>query len=143
MIVDSREQKYLPFDNIIVQKLDVGDYTTPLLEGRVHVERKSPNDLYGTILQGHARFKREFKRAEERGIELPVFVECPEKKFYAKTWKGGKRLQCSGEVLEKIINTLRERHGLHFLFCKNRKDMMNKMIAYFEVKELEYGEKNT
>ena len=59
IIVDSREQLPYQFDNSIRRKLDVGDYSIEGLETRIAIERKSLEDLVGTLLRGRRRFARE------------------------------------------------------------------------------------
>ena len=132
--MDTREQLPL-WDpttfNVIRQKLDEGDYTTEELLNKAHIERKSGIDLYGSILQGHARFKREILRAIEKKIKFAIFVECPEQMFYSKRFKGGFRLKGSSTTLRKIVATMKERYSLEFVWCEDRDDMMDKMCIWF------------
>ena len=138
IIIDTREQLPL-WDpdkfHIIRQKLDEGDYTTENLLNKAHIERKSGIDLYGSIIQGHDRFRKEILRAIEKKIKFAIFVECPEQMFYNKRFKGGYRLKCSSRRLRKIITTMRERYSLEFVWCEDRDDMMDKMCVWFVVAE--------
>lgn len=135
IIIDTREQLPLwqPFQGgCIKAKLCVGDYTTTKLHGKIHIERKSPNDLYQTITRGHIRFRKELIHAKELNIQLPIFVECTVTRFVNKTFKGASRLKIPGTTLAKIINTLKSRYKLEFVWCKNRTDMRTKILEYFE-----------
>lgn len=135
IIIDTREQKPLwqPFQGgCIKMKLEVGDYTTTKHFGQIHIERKSPNDLYQTITRGHIRFRKEILRAQDLGIQLPIYVECSVTRFVNKTFKGAKRLKIPGVTLAKIINTLKSKYGLTFVWCKNREDMKTKILELFE-----------
>ena len=62
IIIDSREQKKWPFQNVKVEtaKLDTGDYSLKGYEDRITIERKSKVDLIKTVTHDRERFKREF-----------------------------------------------------------------------------------
>lgn len=128
VLIDTREQK--PLFNLsingrgekkfLAKTMSVGDYSTDRLYGKFHIERKSPGDLYGTLLSGHTRFRREIFRARDRGITLAVYVETTEKKFYAKTWPGGKFCKFPSETIHKCIATMSKKYNLEFNWCKSR-----------------------
>lgn len=118
--------------------MDEGDYTTELLKDKIVVERKSAGDLYGSIIQGHARFVREIKRAELKDKEFFIFVECPRDDFISKRWHGGFFRKIHPRVLAKIIATMEEKYGVVFVWCNGRKDMKESIISLFISKELIY-----
>jgi ERCC4-type nuclease len=135
IIVDTREQ--LPVWNpehpgILSLKLGEGDYTTPELINKAHIERKTGNDLYGSLIQGHVRFRKELVRAKEKGLKLAVFVECPEEHFIAKSFKGGYRLQTPPAQLRKMIGTISEKYGVEFVWCDGLLDFREKAEAWFK-----------
>jgi ERCC4-type nuclease len=134
IIVDTREQRPL-WDpktfNVIKTKLDEGDYTTEELYDLAHAERKSGADLYGSIIQGHERFRREILRAADKNMKFAIFVECPEKMFYSKRFAGGYRLRASYGQLRKMIETMTKKYNLEFFWCEGRDDMMDKMCMWF------------
>jgi ERCC4-type nuclease len=82
IVVDSREQLPYGFSGLtgpageglvvptLVKGLPSGDYSIEGLEDRVAVERKSLDDLYGSVTWGRERFEREI----ERLAELPGFA---------------------------------------------------------------------
>lgn len=84
IIIDSREQTPLVFDDLhirginkletIVHKLDEGDYSIQGLENKVFIERKSIQDLYGTLFQGRERFERELDRVVEKNYEYRYLI---------------------------------------------------------------------
>ncbi len=134
IIIDTREQKPLwdpAYFNVLLKKLDEGDYTTDELFNRAHIERKSGIDLYGSIIQGHARFRAEIQRAIDKDLKFAIFVECPEETFYRKRFAGGYRLQAASAQLRKIIATMKEKYSLDFVWCEDRNDMMDKMCLWF------------
>ena len=133
ILVDTREQ--LPIwtgKNTERVKLDEGDYTTPELKELAHIERKSGIDLYGSIIQGHERFRDEIKRANNKGLKLAVFVECTKEDFIGKKFKGGFRLKTHPGVLRKIIKTMEQKYDLQFVWCTDRNDFKSKATAWFE-----------
>ncbi len=140
IIIDTREQKPIwdpTLFNVKKMKLDEGDYTTDLLLNRAHAERKSGIDLYGSLIQGHKRFSAEIQRAIEKDLTFAVFVECTKKEFVTKKFKGGYRLKTKVSVLRKIVNTFQERYPIEFIWCKDRSDMIVRMLAWFYDKTLE------
>jgi len=134
IIIDTREQLPL-FKRGIRRALTVGDYTTKELEHRYHIERKSPQDLYGSIIQGHLRFRNMLLRAKKQKIELVVVVECSAEDFYAKKWSGGERRKTSGKTLMKIIDTMYWKYGIEFIWCKNRRGAARKVKELLQNKE--------
>lgn len=140
ILVDTREQNPIwEGKEAISYKLDEGDYTIPELLNMAHIERKSGNDLYGSIIQGHVRFRSELERANDKGIKLAIFVECSKKEFIGKKFKGGWRLKTKPAVLAKIISTISEKYGVEFIWCDGREDFKIRAIEWFK-KEVEFRE---
>lgn len=136
IFIDTREQ--LPINQVarprtwvsyVKRTLSVGDYTTDKLLKKFVIERKSPQDLYGTLTKGHRRFRKELGRAEKANILLVIYVECKPRTFYNKKYVGaGYQQEVSGDTLKKIIHTMNLRYELEFVWCKDRKDTANKII---------------
>lgn len=141
IIQDSREQRgFFSPGEAIIQKLCVGDYTTTDLISKFHIERKSANDLYGSIIQGHNRFRREIMRAKETNIELVIFVECPYHEFVSKQWSERARtLRTPSKTLTKILSTLESKYEIKIEWCLNREDFKERMEELFvqKTKELQ------
>lgn len=64
IIIDTREQLPYEFPDSIRQKLDQGDYSLREMEHVVAVERKSIQDLVGSLTSGRKRFEREMERLQ-------------------------------------------------------------------------------
>jgi len=128
ILIDTREQKPIEFEYSRRIKLEVGDYTSVAHHNKLHLERKSPGDLYGTILKGHTRFRKEIRRADEHGIRLIMIIECSEAKFYSKKWVGSKYCKVSEVTLKRIITTISFRYKLKFIWCTNRNEMKSKIL---------------
>lgn len=79
IFIDTREQKPLNFKGTNSEKraLKFGDYALSSDEASCNtfVERKSINDLIGTLSVGYERFCREIERAAVAGGKLIVLVE--------------------------------------------------------------------
>ena len=137
IIVDTREQLPL-WTRYKRQCLPVGDYTTTLLQNSFVIERKSPQDLYGSIIQGHVRFMNELIRAKIMGIKIVVYVECTKKIFIEKKFAGGIRRSCPGKTLEKIINTIQQRKELEIVWCSSRNSLKDKVKKRLQEEESKY-----
>lgn len=121
IVVDSREQK--PFwtgSQCMKTALLVGDYSTIKLLNKFAIERKSLQDLYGSIVQGHVRFRNELIRAQVNGIQLVVVVEGTKKNFIKKKFPGGERRNMESATLEKIVNTIEQRYKVEVIWCTSR-----------------------
>ena len=134
IIIDTREQLPLWDDinfKVIRKKLDEGDYTTEKLFNKAHIERKSPMDMYGSLIQGHKRFSREIQRAIEKDLSFAIFVECTEQKFTSMRFLGARRLKTKPSTLKKIVDTFQERYPVRIVWCKNREDMKIQILCGF------------
>lgn len=135
IIIDTREQKPIwnpTSKNVIRLKLDEGDYTTTELIKIAHIERKSGSDLYGSIIQGHERFRNEILRAKAKHLKLSIFVECSLANFIHKRFAYGKHLKTPASTLEQIINTISTKYAINFVFCKNRREFKSQALLWFE-----------
>jgi ERCC4-type nuclease len=135
ILIDTREQLPLKFTSWDWVCLKEGDYTTAKLLNHFHIERKSPQDLYGSIIQNHMRFRREILRAIDKNIKLVIYVECTNSKFIEKKWPQGDKRKVSSETLGKIIRTLQRHYDLEFVWCKNRKQMVEMVLKRFRKEE--------
>lgn len=137
IFIDTREQLPLKFKGVssVLFGLKEGDYTTEKLWQGFHIERKSPSDLYGSIIQGHMRFRREILRAQDKNLQLVIYVETSRKKFIAKKWPQGDKRKVKSETLEKIIVTLQRHYDLEIVWCSSRRDMIAKMLKRFRKEE--------
>lgn len=97
--------------------LNVGDYTTEILFGKFTIERKSLQDLYGTLIHNHARFRRAILRAESAGTKMVVVVEGTHSDFINKRFPRGKDRKVEPITLKRIIATVKRRYDLEIVFC--------------------------
>jgi ERCC4-type nuclease len=136
IIVDTREQLPIFKNNVIKYKLEVGDYSTMNLRHTFAIERKSGQDLYGSLIQGHVRFMNEIYRAVRLGIQLVIFVECSYEQFTSKKFQGGTRRAMSCDKLKKILDTTIERRKIEVVWCNSRDVMKRKIKERLRDEEL-------
>ena len=120
-------------------KLYCGDYQS-LDNGRLVIDRKKDLlELCGNVTQQHERFRRELVRAKDAGIRMIVLcehgngIESLADVFFwhnprldRRRWimEDGKPKQVpaypnatTGERLFAILNTIRAKYGVDFMFC--------------------------
>lgn len=133
IIVDTREKghksilKYFDEHNIdyITSKLDYGDYMI-YKDNSVVIDRKNnllelAHNLCGTL--EHNRIRREISRAKEDGCNNFIFL-ISESKIKSlddiKNWSSPHTKVC-GSTLLKIMQTMKEKYGVRFIFCERKK----------------------
>lgn len=136
LIEDSRQQKdkhkikHAAFDaagdKLLRCKLPVGDYA---LFPRVAVDTKADmqeiaQNIGGTAAE-HNRFREELKLAREYGCQLIILVENEdgiEELTQVQYWDNPRRAfserAIQGPQLMKAMQTMQERYGVVFLFCR-------------------------
>jgi ERCC4-type nuclease len=120
IITDTREQ--LPMFGNRKETLIVGDYTTTKLKNKFHIERKTLQDLYGTLVAGNPRFKAELFRAAYHQIKIEMYIEGTHDDFVNKRFPNGEERQFTTEGLIKMVKTFEKKYYLKFNWFKNRKE---------------------
>lgn len=139
IIQDTREQTPLDFSNlpnVTVERrtLETGDYS---LDGHVReicIERKSADDLVGTMLNGYVsmsrrdwhmgRFNRElFRMTRYRTAWL--IVECPRGSILAHAY----RSMCEPAAVIAWVRSLQVHWGIHVYWADNRIDAATEIAA--------------
>lgn len=119
LIVDTREQRPYKFATPSeTGTLHVGDYSIQGHESRVAVERKSFQDLIGSITTGRERFENEFKRARDAGMAFFVVVEGR----YEDLAAGKYRSQMSPKSATGTVLSWSVRYHVPFVFVGNWKN---------------------
>ena len=130
IVIDTREQLALGFDkyrNVTTDthKLDAGDYSIKGFESSISFERKSIQDLVGTLVGGHERFLRELERMKDYE-EKYILVEHTPTMLY---------LYCKRHGWERKFDTIYQSllaYAYHYQvrvrFCKDREDMEKYII---------------
>jgi ERCC4-type nuclease len=130
IVQDSREQTPLSFHNFrgietVRQGLKTGDYSVQGYESEICFERKSVQDLVGTLIGGHERFLREMERMRDFKAKYILIEHSPEI-LYTYCVKHG-----WGYKFNTIIQSLLA-YACHYQvrvrFCKDREDMANYIV---------------
>jgi len=135
ILIDSREQKPLLFENNKVESIDIvclpyGDYRAKLDDGylpSIVFERKSISDLFGTLSKGYERFKKEINKAKKDNVQLIIIIEGT----LTKISKGNKYSHRSGDSIIKQLFTLMIKHNILFVCCKDRSEMANYITNFY------------
>jgi hypothetical protein len=132
IIQDTRERKAIQTQhNTIIKKLDFGDYTIERENQMVSIERKSANDLWGSVASNDsfARFTREIERAKKQNKYIIVLVESSFSSFfYAQNWF---LHRANPDFIAHRIRDLCRKFPatIQFVFCEGRKEAA-KLIPY-------------
>ena len=130
IVTDTREQLNLDFTGfkdveVVRTKLDAGDYSVSGCESLITFERKSVQDLVGTLIGGHERFLRELDRMKSYK-EKYILIEHSPTILYQ---------YCAKHGWEKKFNTIIQSllaYAYHYQvrvrFCKNREDMAEYIV---------------
>ena len=130
IVADTREQLNLDFTGfkdveVVRTKLDAGDYSLVGYESLITFERKSVQDLVGTLIGGHERFLRELDRMKSYK-EKYILIEHSPTILYQ---------YCAKHGWEKKFNTIIQSllaYAYHYQvrvrFCKNREDMAEYIV---------------
>lgn len=131
MIVDTREQAPWGFDNLtdgadkkpLVVKtekatLQSGDYSIAGFESQISIERKSKEDLYGTLTGGRERFERELERLQAMQWSI-VIAEASLWEVVHSPPVGSRVLPKS--IFRSIIALEQRFPKTHWRFCDERR----------------------
>lgn len=147
IIVDTREKghkKILEYfektgQDYIISKLDAGDYMRFKNFKTIIDKKDGLLELAGNLCNAreHDRVKREIARAKELGCENFIFLISDSKIKTLddiKNWSS-KYTKVKGDVLLKIMQTMRKKYGVRFIICP-RKNMGETIIKLLEGKWL-------
>ncbi len=122
ILVDSREQCPYTFQppryegaTVETATLQTADYSLRGLEDRIGLERKSLDDLTGTLTKGRERFTRECERGrafDYFGLIIEASLEDVRSHSY--------RSQMTPQSLLQTLAAFSVRYGLHVHWCGNR-----------------------
>lgn len=123
LLVDTREQLPLEFKfPTKVGKLSVGDYGCQYDDGHICptlIERKSLNDLFGSLGKNYKRFGREIVRAHKNNQNIIIAIEGS----ISNILVGTRFSFISGIKIMRTLLTLWVRYGVISVFCKDREEM--------------------
>lgn len=134
IIVDTREQMPLNFEDTIKtihEGLKFGDYklNDDKFSHNCCIERKSMNDLFGTLSSGLARFNRELKKAKDAGYYVVVLVEEPFLSIYGKS-KASKYISPE-YICHNMRQIIQDFNNVQFLFVEDRDEASEVILRLF------------
>ena len=139
IIQDTREQQPFTFNReVVVRKLDVGDYSIIGPDGRdfsqhdICIERKD-DDLWGSCFQDHDRFRKELIRARDRLMFFCLVVEKPLASFLDSGMSNAEYIL----QIATMLNVWAIKYNLHLRFCNN-KDAAARVTEEFLLKYVEH-----
>lgn len=130
IVQDSREQTPLSFHEFrgvetVRSGLKTGDYSIEGYEDQITFERKSVQDLVGTLIGGHQRFLKEMERMQTFKAKYILIEHTPTILFQ----------YCMKHGWEKKFNTIIQsllayahHYQVRVRFCKDREDMANYIV---------------
>ena len=116
IVVDSREQK--PYTFTVPTRtatLPTGDYSIAGGEHLIAIERKTPDDLIGSISRHRERFEREL----HRGMALQYFALVIESSLMGLSNGHYMSLMKPKAAIQSLV-TFSVRYGLPVFFAENR-----------------------
>ena len=130
IVEDSREQTPLSFDGfrgieVVRYGLKTGDYSIQGYESAICFERKSVQDLVGTLIGGHERFLREMERM--KGFqEKYILVENTPVMLYSYCVKHGWNYKFN-TIIQSLL-AYAYHYQVRVRFCKDRNDMAEYIV---------------
>lgn len=130
IVCDSREQNSLSFHGFrgvktVRSGLKTGDYSIQGYEDQITFERKSVQDLVGTLIGGHERFLREMERMRAYKVRYILIEHSPEVLY----------MYCARHGWQRKFNTIIQSllaYACHYQvrvrFCKDREDMTSYIV---------------
>lgn len=137
ILQDTREQKPLEFelDEIVTEvetvTLPVGDYHCEFTDGSrppLVFERKSLQDLYGTMTRGYPRFKRLLAKASKLEISMILIIEASQSQVLA----GYDRSEFPGPSCLQKLFTLWIKYDLFPVFCRSRPEAARFIVETYK-----------
>jgi ERCC4-type nuclease len=131
LIEDSREQTPLSFTkfsgvSIIRQGLKTGDYSIQGYEDAICFERKSVQDLVGTLIGGHERFLREMERMKDFEIKYILVEHSPSIVYHYCNTHGW---QNKFDIIIQSLLAYAYHYQVRVRFCKDREDMAKYIVT--------------
>jgi ERCC4-type nuclease len=152
ILIDTREQQPLNFNNSIESKLDFGDYTAGGNKySKTFVDRKAVGDFCSTMSGGIDRFRREMDRCVEFESYMFVVVESSVDKINEDNKKFVKNISYVWHNVKQLM--LEYPKNIQFIFAHSRKgaqkiipkllyygmDLWNVDVGYFLEKKIKEG----
>lgn len=150
IVIDSREQRPLDFYgrkdvDVVRRGLKTGDYALDGYEDKIAFERKSAQDLIGTLISGHERFAREIQRSKDFDEFYLLVEESPKQvcdKIQDHTTRDVKGIHAVSRTMFNTMFAYTWLYGTRIKFFENRIAMRDYIIRKCKEYVEKKGEKN-
>ena len=123
IIQDTREQRPLIFNHPYItgtkiETMKIGDYTVEFADGHrppIVFERKSLQDIFGSLSKGYPRLKKRINQAIQQNIQFIIIIEAS----LTKVNNGYNKSERSGEVIVQQLFTLLTRHNIMTVYTNS------------------------
>jgi len=135
MVIDTREQAPLPVGEHITSGLRAGDYSFVGGEDFFAVERKSVEDLVGSLTRDRERFENECHRLRGYCFKRLLIVGKE-----SDVWNHGYRSRAVPKAIMHSLYAFEIRYDLPFVFCAQPEEagrLIRRWAAYY-VREVLY-----
>lgn len=126
IIIDTREQKKLKFfgNDMIIQKLDFGDYAEASQKDRLSIERKEAKDAIHSFVRDIDRLRAEMERAKKIGAHIVVVCESSFSDMHSFDYIPHikKYTKVKPAVFFHNVRDVCQDYDVQFLFCNGRGD---------------------
>ena len=128
IVIDTREQAPLPIPRYwyVRGTLKTADYSILGYESAFAIERKSLQDLVGSLTHGRARFERELNRLAAFQFKR-VLVEAPWKSINVGAFDFS---LARPKSIRASITAFEMRYGIPFVFADGRKEAVQHIILW-------------
>lgn len=141
--IDSREQQPLVFTSDLISSTEIGtikcgDYGCIAQDGYelpIYFERKSINDLYGTLSKGYERFKKEIERSKLNNWQLIIIVESS----LTRILQGVNYSQRTPQSIVRQVFTILARYNIKTVFCTSREESAEYITQFYYAHIKEYN----
>lgn len=132
-LIDSREKKPLLIKPSKVVGLPEGDYTLEGVQHSAIIERKSLNDLIGSLTYGRNRFFRELHRMDSYDLRAIIVDDAS----WGDLFNGNYRSQASPDSMVGSVMSIIVDFKMPIIFCGDRKmaaKIVRKLLLYYKLK---------
>ena len=128
IVIDTREQAPLPIPRhwYVRGTLKTADYSILGYESAFAIERKSLQDLVGSLTHGRARFMREMERLKAFQFKR-ILVEAPYKSINAPCFDFSLALP---KAIRASVAKIETDFGIPFCFADGRKEATHRVLYW-------------
>lgn len=138
ILVDTREQTPFQFREAKLSRMTLseGDYALKGDKFGMIIERKSLEDVFGTVAKDHERFDRELRRLEAYAYPVVIVEALPSRIKFGAKFSGAN----GARVLDHLLALCVKRH-VPVVFCDGRIEAQDMAWRLLKARALAKGKK--